>query len=65
MCIRDRRRARFETLLRASGNASMALADARTNEYLARRAQENVEGAAAAGSMAGGYSSSPAGRAVP
>eukprot|EP00969_Alexandrium_andersonii_P015779 690124-Alexandrium_andersonii.AAC.1 len=43
----------------------MARADARANEYLARRAQENVEGAAAVSSMAGGSSSSSAGRAVP
>eukprot|EP00969_Alexandrium_andersonii_P282287 12480552-Alexandrium_andersonii.AAC.1 len=28
-------RTRFETLLRASGDASVALADARANEYLA------------------------------
>eukprot|EP00969_Alexandrium_andersonii_P029631 1293549-Alexandrium_andersonii.AAC.1 len=33
----EERRARFETLLRASGYASMARADARANEYLARR----------------------------
>eukprot|EP00969_Alexandrium_andersonii_P148541 6565833-Alexandrium_andersonii.AAC.1 len=40
-------RARFEALLRASGNASMARADARANEYQARCAQEGAEGAAA------------------
>eukprot|EP00969_Alexandrium_andersonii_P034457 1507790-Alexandrium_andersonii.AAC.1 len=43
----------------------MARADARTNEYLARRVQESAEGAAAVSSMAGGSSSSSAGRAVP
>eukprot|EP00969_Alexandrium_andersonii_P185092 8176925-Alexandrium_andersonii.AAC.1 len=43
----------------------MARADARTNEYLARRARGNAEGAAAVGPMAGGPSSSSAGRAVP
>eukprot|EP00969_Alexandrium_andersonii_P246233 10881143-Alexandrium_andersonii.AAC.1 len=36
-------RARFEALLRASGEASMARADARINEHLSRRVQDGVE----------------------
>eukprot|EP00969_Alexandrium_andersonii_P210890 9313923-Alexandrium_andersonii.AAC.1 len=43
-------RARFGALLRASGDASAARADARANEYLTRRAQENAEASAAVGS---------------
>eukprot|EP00969_Alexandrium_andersonii_P059065 2602310-Alexandrium_andersonii.AAC.1 len=56
--IRDRRpaagarrseecRARFEGPLRALGDASMARADGRVNEQLARQVQNRVEAAAA------------------
>eukprot|EP00969_Alexandrium_andersonii_P076307 3364377-Alexandrium_andersonii.AAC.1 len=40
-------RARFETLLRSIGDASMARADERIREHLAQRVQANVEAAAA------------------
>eukprot|EP00969_Alexandrium_andersonii_P121551 5373560-Alexandrium_andersonii.AAC.1 len=43
----EERRARFETLLRSIGDASMARADARINEHLAQRARASVEAAAA------------------
>eukprot|EP00969_Alexandrium_andersonii_P198406 8762665-Alexandrium_andersonii.AAC.1 len=39
MCIRDS----FGALVRASGDASMARADARANEHLARNLQEGAE----------------------
>eukprot|EP00969_Alexandrium_andersonii_P121592 5375346-Alexandrium_andersonii.AAC.1 len=35
----EERRARFQALFRASGDASTARADDRANEYLARRVQ--------------------------
>eukprot|EP00969_Alexandrium_andersonii_P202014 8926528-Alexandrium_andersonii.AAC.1 len=38
-------RARFETLLRSIGDASMARANARINEHLAQRVQASVEAA--------------------
>eukprot|EP00969_Alexandrium_andersonii_P142347 6293821-Alexandrium_andersonii.AAC.1 len=40
-------RARFETLLRSTGDASMARAGARIYEHLAQRAQASVEAVAA------------------
>eukprot|EP00969_Alexandrium_andersonii_P009240 404673-Alexandrium_andersonii.AAC.1 len=56
----EERRARFEALLRASGDASVARADARANEHLARRVQEGAEAAAAALTSPAGSSSSSA-----
>eukprot|EP00969_Alexandrium_andersonii_P255722 11303768-Alexandrium_andersonii.AAC.1 len=43
----EERRARFEGLLRAAGDASMARADERADERLAREVQSQVEAAAA------------------
>eukprot|EP00969_Alexandrium_andersonii_P296047 13084287-Alexandrium_andersonii.AAC.1 len=52
----EERRTRFEAILRASGDASMARADARANEHLARRAQEGAEVALVVSSSTGGSS---------
>eukprot|EP00969_Alexandrium_andersonii_P107179 4727521-Alexandrium_andersonii.AAC.1 len=43
----EERRARFEGLLRAMGDANMARADERVNEHLARQVQNRVEAGAA------------------
>eukprot|EP00969_Alexandrium_andersonii_P323341 14286050-Alexandrium_andersonii.AAC.1 len=43
----EERRARFEGLLRAAGDACMARADERVNERLAREVQSRAEAAAA------------------
>eukprot|EP00969_Alexandrium_andersonii_P091387 4033860-Alexandrium_andersonii.AAC.1 len=59
----EERRALFESLLRAAGDASMARPDERVNERLAREAQNQVEAAAAAAPRPGVASSSGGGSA--
>eukprot|EP00969_Alexandrium_andersonii_P019265 841320-Alexandrium_andersonii.AAC.1 len=50
-------RARFEGLLRSLSDASMARADERVNEHLARQVQTRVEAEASAAPRPGGASS--------
>eukprot|EP00969_Alexandrium_andersonii_P121036 5349850-Alexandrium_andersonii.AAC.1 len=54
----EERRARFEALRGASGDASAARADARINEHVAKRVQDGVEAPAAVAPRAGAASSS-------